>query len=193
MDVKTQLQALQEVYQRDNFVILDTETTGLHEGEICQIAIINSEGKTLMNSLVKPVRGIPYDAFAIHGIHDRDVEDAPTWREVASVVRGVITGFDVVVYNAKFDRKMMHKSAEALGMDKIDWKTISPFFCAMEAFAEFYGEWNAYHNSYRWQRLSMAAQYLNVAVENAHTALGDCLMTLGVLRGMFAGEEASWD
>lgn len=185
MDVKTQLQALQEVYQRDNFVILDTETTGLHDGEIVQIAIINSEGTPLLNTLVKPVYGIPYDAYRIHGIHDEDVKDSPSWRDVAPLVKEVIAGFDVVVYNAVYDRKMMHKSAEKCGMDKIDWKTISPFFCAMVAFAEFYGEWNSYHGNYRWQSLSFAAQHLNISVKNAHSAYGDCLMTLGILQGMY--------
>ncbi len=186
MNVKTLLQALQEVYQRGNFAILDTETTGLRDGEICQIAVIDAEGKTLIDTLVKPLHGIPFDASRIHGIYDNDVKDAPTWRDVAPLVQAAITRRDVVVYNAVYDRKFMHKSAEACGMEKIDWKTISPFFCAMEAFAEFYGDWNNYHSSYTWKSLSTAAQYLNITVENAHSALGDCLMTLGVLRGMYA-------
>jgi DNA polymerase-3 subunit epsilon len=186
MDVKTQFQLLNEVYQRDNFVILDTETTGLTDGEIYQIAIINSEGRALLETLVKPVHGIPYDAYRIHGIHDENVKDAPSWRDVAPQVKSVITGFDVIVYNAVYDRKMMHQSAEKCGMEKIDWKTISPFYCAMEAYAEFYGEWNQHHGNYRWQRLTFAALHLNIPVEFAHSALGDCLMTLGVLHGMYS-------
>lgn len=178
------LEQVREVAARDNFVILDTETTGLHDGEICQIAIIDHKWTTLLDQLVKPTRPIPPDAQRIHGISNDQVNDAPGWADVAPRVKDILTGKDVIVYNAVYDRKMMHKSADYAGMEKIDWKALSPWYCAMEAYAEFYGDWNAYHQSYRWQRLSFAAQQCGVEVKNAHNALGDCLMTLGVVRHM---------
>lgn len=181
---KSQLEQLREVAARDNFVILDTETTGLRDGEICQIAIIDHTGKTLLNQLVKPVHPIPADAQRIHGIGNDQVKGAPGWADVAPRVKELLTGKDVIVYNAVYDRKMMHKSAEHAGMPKIDWKAISPWYCAMEAYAEYHGDWNDYHQSYRWQRLSVAAERCGVQVKNAHDALGDCLMTLGVVRHM---------
>jgi len=67
-------------------VILDTETTGLYEAEIVQLAIINHEGETLLNTLVKPEhpekmmekssKGIC--AYDIHGIHPDMLANAPT-------------------------------------------------------------------------------------------------------------------
>jgi len=52
-----------DVIESRDFVILDTETTGLYDDdEIVSIAIINSDGQTLLNQLVKPVRPIPADA-----------------------------------------------------------------------------------------------------------------------------------
>lgn len=178
------LAALRAVVALENFVILDTETTGLNDGEICQIAIIDHQGKTLLDQLVKPTRPIPFDAQRIHGIGNDQVKDAPGWGDVAPRVKDLLTGKDVIVYNAVYDRKMMHKSAEYAGIEKIDWKTLSPWYCAMEAYAEFYGEWNDYRQSFRWQKLSFAAQQCGVEVKNAHNALGDCLMTLGVVRYM---------
>lgn len=175
------LEILRGVFERRNFVILDTETTGLNDGEICQIAIIDGAGTVLLDTLVKPVLPIPIDATRVHGITDRDVATAPGWREIAPRVLDILTGHDVITYNAVYDRKMMHRSAEHAGIEKIDWKTFSPWYCAMEAYAEFYGDWNAYYQSYRWQRLSFAASNCGVRVENAHNALGDCLMTLGVI------------
>lgn len=172
---------------REDFLVLDTETTGLHDGEICQIAIIDQDGVIRLNTLVKPVGEIPIDATRIHGITPADVVSAPGWSEIAPQVCDILDGKVVIVYNAIYDRKMMHRSAEHAGMEKIDWKTFSSWYCAMLAFAEFYGDWNDYYQSYKWKPLSFAAQHCGVNVQDAHTALGDCLMTLGVVRHI-AGE-----
>ena len=164
------------------FVVLDTETTGLNAGEICQIAIIDCFGQVLLETLVKPTLAIPPGATAVHHITDQDVADAPAWTEVHLMVLAALSSHPVVVYNARYDRRMMHQSAAAHGMPKTDWKTIAPWVCAMEAAAEFNGDWNEYHQSYRWLKLSVAAEMCQVPVVAAHNALGDCLMTLGVVQ-----------
>lgn len=175
-----------EVIKANEFVVLDTETTGLHDGEICQIAIIDASGNVLLDTLVKTVYPIPSDASAIHGITDADVATAPTWAELCPKVQEILNGRDVVVYNAVYDRKMMHKAAEKCGLPKTEWKEVCRWFCAMEAFAEEYGDWNDYHQSYRWQKLTTAARYYNLPTQGAHSALADCLMTLGVVKAMAA-------
>jgi len=167
-----------------DFLILDTETTGLRDGEIVQIAIINQDADVLLNTFVKPARPIPVDASRIHGITDETVTDSPSWPDVIDQVHAILDGQLLVVYNAVYDRRMMHQSGEYHGLEKVEWKAVSTWLCAMEAYAEYYGDWNSYHESYRWQRLSSAAAQCNVQVANAHDALGDCLMTLGVVRAM---------
>jgi len=183
------LELFRKALKNKNFLVLDTETTGLTRGEICQIAIINSNGETLLDTLVKTKEPIPDDATRIHGITDGMVKDAPSWLDIIPVVKQILNGRLLVVYNAVYDRKMMHQSSERHGLEKIEWKEIATWLCAMEAFAEYYGDWNSYHQSYRWQKLSNAAFYCDVEVENAHNALGDCLMTLGVVRAMLEGEQ----
>jgi DNA polymerase-3 subunit epsilon len=178
------LEAFRRMVKQGNYVVLDTETTGLDDGEICQIAVIDSTGNVLLDSLVRTTRPIPMDATRIHGIHDEDVDGFPNWREISAQLIPLLSGRDVIIYNAVYDRKMMHKSAEAVGMPKIDWKTQARFWCAMEAFAEVYGDWNSYRNSYRWKKLTEAAVYYGLPTENAHSALGDCLMTLAVIKRM---------
>ena len=182
------LQSFRKALAGKEFLVLDTETTGLHDGEIVQIAIINSAGETLLDTLVKPAQAIPADATAIHGITDEMCNDAPIWPQITGHIESLVSGKELVIYNAVYDRKMMHKSQERHNLPKIEWKDICSFHCAMEAYAEYFGDWNNYHGSYRWQRLSAAAHRCGVTVENAHNALGDCLMTLGVVKHMLKAE-----
>lgn len=183
--VDMSLEGFKTMVKRGGFVVLDTETTGLTDGEICQISIINDSGAILLNSYVKTVHPIPAEAQRIHGITDEMVAGAPGWAAVAPRVKEILSGKDVIIYNAVYDRKMMHKSAEHAGMEKIEWKDIARFWCAMEAYAEFNGDWNDYHQSYRWQKLTDAVRQQRVTVDaKAHDALGDCLMTLAVIKKM---------
>jgi DNA polymerase-3 subunit epsilon len=176
-----------------NALILDTETTGLHDGEIVQIALINSRGAVMLDTLVKPVMPIPPGATAIHGITDAMVADAPGWGEVSELLKSIIAGREVVIYNAGYDRKMMHQSAEKAGTPKIDWKELANFHCAMERYAEFWGDWNSYHQSYRWQKLTDACDQQGIPEPEApaHSALGDCLRTLALIQVMAAWQPSA--
>ncbi len=184
----SELTAFRNALAGKDFLILDTETTGLEDGEVIQIAIINSSRDVLLNTFVKPAKSIPTDATRIHGITDEMCKDAPTWVDLAPQIKSILDGQLLVVYNAVYDRKIMHRTAERWELEKIEWKEISTWLCAMEAYAEFYGEWNNYHGNYRWQRLGNAARNCGVMVANAHSALGDCLMTLGITNAMLKVE-----
>ncbi len=56
----------------------------------------------------------------------------------------------------------------------------------MDSFAIFYGDWNNYLQSYKWQKLSVAARHLGILTPNAHTAAADALTTLQVVKRMAA-------
>lgn len=182
------LKNFREALSGQEFYILDTETTGLDDGEVIQIALLHSSGKPLLDTLIKPVQAIPADATRIHGITTEMCKDAPSWPEIAENLRHVLDGKLLVVYNAVYDRKMMHKSLERHNLPKIEWKEVCKWHCAMEAFAEHYGDWNDYRGNYRWQKLVTAARYCRVPVSDAHSALGDCKMTLGVVMHMLKSE-----
>jgi DNA polymerase-3 subunit epsilon len=66
----------------DNWVILDTETTGLYNAEIVEMTIISNTGEPLLNTLIKPRLTIPVRAANIHGIKDDIVANSPTFPEI---------------------------------------------------------------------------------------------------------------
>lgn len=180
---------LYSVLRSGDFVILDTETTGLgSDAEICQVAIIDSQGKTLLDTLVKPVRAIPAEATRIHGITNDMVKAAPNFINVAQAVWDACQGKTVIVYNAEYDFRLLEQSEKACNpLALSDWHTIERE-CAMIKFAEIYGDWNDYKQSYRWQKLETAARHYGLPVVDAHSALGDCQMTLAVCKAMLAAE-----
>lgn len=185
MHTNTSLSAFKQMIQCGEFVVLDTETTGIHVGEIVQIAIVDAQDNVLLDTLVKPVGHIPYETTRIHGITDDRVADAPGWGDVTGTVEKLLRGRDVVVYNAKFDRKMLHQSAQAASLPKTDWKQFSQWWCAMEAFAEAYpGGRSGYGRRKRWHKLSAAARHYRIPPVNTHSALGDVRLTLKVVKAM---------
>ncbi len=158
------------------WVILDTETTGLDpNAEIVQIGVIDGAGKVLVNNvLVKPTIPIPPEATRVHGITNEMVKDAPSFPEVLPQLRDAINGKLVVIYNEKYDMRLLRQSARAHGVTlDLDVGTV----CAMLKYAEFCGEWDDYHGSFRWQKLQ----------GGDHSALGDCLATLNLIKKMANG------
>ena len=180
----SELQGMLDVIRTGEFLVLDTETTDLERGEIVQISVIDAAGTSLINTFVKPVELIPPSTTRIHGITNQMVATAPRFAEVVESIKQTLNGQQVIVYNAVYDRKMLHQSAEAAGIEKTDWKAISRWWCAMEGFAEIYGDWNSMRRSYRWQKLATAARYYGLPLDGEHTALGDCLTTLAICKRM---------
>lgn len=170
---------------RKNYVIVDTETTGLgNDDQIVEIAIIDCCGLTLLNTLVNPQREIPAKATAIHGITNEMVADAPIWADILPQVVELI-GESWIAYNAQFNDRMIEQSSSHVPENDFHILLGVPQ-CAMELYAEFNGDWDDYRRKYKWKKLAEAAKALGVPpVEGApHRALCDCQLTLGVIRAI---------
>lgn len=155
-------------------VVFDLETTGLDpdEDEILQIAIIDGDGNTLINTLVKPYLHTDWcDAEMIHGISPAMVADMPQLHELIPVIKGIFESADLVVsYNGA------HFDAAFLAAIGIDISHIT-HFDVMHEFAPVYGVWDENRGSYRWQSLTTCANYYGYSL-SAHDALEDCKATL---------------
>ena len=172
-----------------NALVLDTETTGLgDDAEVVELALVDCAGAVLLDTLVRPSGPVPAEAAAIHGITDAMLAEAPTWAEVHDRFCDLVEGRQVVIYSREFDTRVITQTARRYGLPAPQGFDLaldgSAVHCAMQAYAEFRGEWSAEKGQYRWQKLSAAAAQQGVTVTNAHRALGDCLMTLGVVRAM---------
>lgn len=171
-------------------VFFDLETTGIdiakdHIVEICYIKLHPNGSEEVKTMRIRPVdsRGntvhIPEKASEVHGIHDEDVKDCPTFSEVADEILSVIDDADLGGYNSNlFDIPMLTeeflRAGKNIDMNGKHFVDVCVIFKKMEQ-----------------RTLSAACKfYLNKELENAHSALADTRATVEVLCSqldMYAG------
>ncbi|HFJ9318690.1 TPA: exonuclease domain-containing protein [Bacillus tropicus] len=152
---------------KDQFVILDTETTGLTlRDQIIEISVIDLAGKILLNSLVKPTIIIPAEATSIHGITNEMVHGAPSWTTIYKELLEVTVGKTILIYNAEFDLGMIENTCIANNVEFKDFKST----CVMKMYAD-------YADSKKWISLSDATE-----LTIKHRAASDCFAVLELLQ-----------
>lgn len=92
----------------DEFVVIDTETTGLHKGrdkivEIASVRFKNGKATEIFETLVNPGKAIPADVSAINHITDDMVADCPTIEQVMPAFDRFVGTSTVVCHNLDFD------------------------------------------------------------------------------------------
>lgn len=165
-------------------IILDTETTGLGpDDEIIEIAIINGLGDVLINTQIKPVNLIPEEATAIHGITNDLVRNKRPWSDYIGDIEHLLNKADALItYNLEFDLRMIAQTS-ALCKQQFILSDAKPH-CAMRWYAEFYKKRQIYQKDFKTQKLINAVkqQGIDSSQFKAHSALGDCQMTLELIR-----------
>ena len=92
------------------YIILDTETTGLevrqgHRMIEIGAVVLNDRKKSEehFHTYLNPSRLIDAEASQVHGIYNKDLEDKPSFDEIAEEFLEFIEGSTLVIHNAAFD------------------------------------------------------------------------------------------
>ena|GEM_PF-1550025 len=158
-----------------NTVILDTETTGLHdEARIVDIAVVTGAGQVLLDTLINPGEPIPAEATAIHGITDEMVADAPTFAQILPRLTAAVHGRRVLIYNEGYDVGRVRHELWLIDVGPDAWLAAElRAEDVMIPYSDWVGEWSDYWGNNRWQPLN-----------GGHRALGDCLAVIDCLKAM---------
>ena len=154
----------------------DLETTGLdvNKDRIVEIAVMKIDPGGKRDSLHMYINpGIPIDpkATAVHGIRDEDVQDAPTFAQIARNLADFIGNCDLAGYNCnRFDLPLLAQEFARAGVD-IDLKDRKVVDVQVVFFK-------------KEQRTLSAAYkcYLDREMKNAHTAEADTEATYEILK-----------
>jgi DNA polymerase-3 subunit epsilon len=158
----------------------DLETTGIDAGsdrivEICILKVFPDGRRESMVERLNPERPIPAEATAVHGIHDRDVQDCPRFRDRAEAYLAMLQGADLSGYNVqRFDIPLIRREFRDVGMDLpmdgvgvVDAMTI-------------------YHRKERRDLSAAVRFFLGKELEGAHSASEDVAATADVLDAQLA-------
>ena len=156
-----------------DFVVLDTETTGLRPGpdRVIEIAGVRLRGGEIVDSfqsLVNPSRRIPPFITKFTGISPEMVKFAPTAKEVMPDFLNFIEEATIVGHNVAFDSNFLCYEAQTLGLvfptDDLDTIMLARRLCpGLKRF-----------------KLDALAAHLNIPTSNRHRAMGDASVTAAI-------------
>lgn len=162
---------------RDSWVVLDTETTGLKDtSEVIQIAVLSGRGEVLLDTLVKPAHAkrMPSRALQTHGITMTMLKGAPSFQEVMPLLEAATKGKAVVIYNAAYDTRLL---VQTVAFNNVQTDLQLNCQCAMIHYSRYVGEWWEGKKDYKWQKLP----------GGDHSATGDCRAVIALIERMAVG------
>ena len=171
---------------KNPLAFFDLETTGINitQDRIVEIAIlkIHPNGQEERRTdLINPGMPIPLESSLIHGIYDKDVVNAPHFKDIAKTLSNYLTGCDLAGFNVlKFDVPMLVEEFLRAGINfdvsKRKMIDAQKIFHLMEK-----------------RNLSAAYKfYCNKNLENAHSAEADTQATYEIFIRqieMYEGQE----
>lgn len=153
------------------YAIVDIETTGGNASgsRITEIAIVIHDGTQIVErweTLVNPQKEIPLPIFALTGINNEMVRDAPVFDDVAEKVFELLSDRIFVAHNVNFDYSFVRHELERSG---IKWTARK--LCTVRASRKIKPGLASYS-------LGNLCRSLEIPIENRHRAGGDADATV---------------
>ncbi|WP_394173405.1 exonuclease domain-containing protein [Thalassotalea litorea] len=154
-------------------VVIDTETTGVSHSsghrviELAAVEIVDGKlsKKNYFHSLINPEgRKISPGSRKVHGIRDQDLQQSPTFADIAESFLDFISGAELSTYNLDFDLGFLQAELDRAGLDVVlrrDFKCS----CLMKSIA----------NGGKWLKLDAACRRysIDISLRKVHGALID--------------------
>lgn len=110
-------------------IVLDTETTGFdpESGDrIVEIGAVELMGHVATGNTyhqyINPERGMPTEAFEVHGLGDDFLRDKPKFANIGQAFLDFIGDSKLVIHNAAFDIKFLNAELKWMKLPQIPWE-----------------------------------------------------------------------
>jgi DNA polymerase-3 subunit epsilon len=167
--------------QPKEYAIVDIETTGGNASgsRITEIAILIHDGEKIIDryeTLVNPQRDIPLQIFALTGINNEMVKDAPVFGDIAETVFRYLDNRIFVAHNVNFDYSFIKHQLELEG-----FKFSATKLCTVRMSRKIRPGFYSYS-------LGNLCNILGIDIQNRHRAGGDAEAT-----AILFGKLIEWD
>ena len=166
------------------FAIVDIETTGGNASgsRITEIAIIIHNGADIVDrweTLVNPQKEIPLPIFALTGITNEMVHDAPLFDDISEKVFQMLSGRIFVAHNVNFDYSFVRHQLEESG-----FRWTARKLCTVRAARKISPGLASYS-------LGNLCRSLDIPIKNRHRAGGDADATAVLLSKLLEWDEGN--
>ena len=157
-------------------IFFDLETTGVDTArdrivEISLIKVMPDGEKIIKTRRLNPTIPIPKEASDVHHIHDEDVKDCPTFRQVAKSLRDFMEGCDFGGFNSnRFDLPVL---AEEFLRAEVDIDLRNRRYIDVQ---------NIFHKKEERTLVAAYRFYCDKDLNDAHSAEADTMATYEVLK-----------
>lgn len=161
------------------YAIVDIETTGGYasNNDITEVAIVLHDGEKIVKrfeTLIRPVRAIPYHIQVLTGITPQMVEDAPSFEEVAPAIFELLDGNIFIAHNVNFDYSFLKHHLSLAGYELHNNK-----LCTVRLSRKVFPGFMSYS-------LGNLCISLGIDIANRHRAGGDADATVRVFELLLA-------
>lgn len=157
-----------------NFVAMDFETATGQRDSACSLALSIVRNNHIVDefySLINPQMPFSWRNIKIHGIHERDVADAPLFPEVWEHIKGFYTPDQLVIaHNNRFDNSVLAKTLEHYGIQPPAYLTLDTVRTSRHFFPQLPNH-----------KLNTVADALQIDLHHHHNALDDAQACAGIL------------
>lgn len=157
-----------------NFIAMDFETAAPTRASACSIALTVVKNDVIADelySLINPETEFNWRNVQVHGIHEADVVDAPTFPELWPVLEQFFTPNQLVVaHNANFDNSVLKKTLERYNLGRLPYQTLD----TLRTSKSFYPEYSNH-------KLNTICANLGIELEHHHNALDDSRACANIL------------
>jgi DNA polymerase-3 subunit epsilon len=173
------------VLRSGKWIVLDTETTGVDEPEIIDLAVIDGTTEAvLFNSRFNPITPVEPEAARVNRLSPDDLLAEPRFSDKYPEIIELLKDRQIVIWNAKFDYRALIHTCKVHNLST-QFMTYNDFWCAMINYGVHTGETN-YKGEPKWFKLTNAALREKIVAGPAHRALGDSITTARVMKAILA-------
>lgn len=161
-----------------DFAAIDFETANNERSSVCSVGLVIVRGGEIVDrfySLINPEPDyFTYWCTRVHGLTNKDTDDAPVFPEVWKRVEPMISGLPLVAHNSRFDEGCLKAVFRVYCMDYPDY-VFHDTLCASRKVFKYLPD----------HQLQTVAAVCGYRLDNHHHALADAEACAWIARVVF--------